>query len=247
MRNAGYFARVGSDGDDGGSNVDRHYRERLAKLGEIAIEIAHELRNVLQVISSSAYVARHETTRGDARAALPHVLKIEKSARTAHGIVDDLMALARGDLQFESILLADVLVAVRAELTPGGGPGRVAWDDALDPPDQRVLAHAGLLVRLFHTLYENAIQASAPAAPRIATRARAAAGRVIIDVTDDGPGVPADVAARVFEPLVTARAGGTGVGLALARRIADALGGSIALVEDASPGATFRIELAGVR
>jgi signal transduction histidine kinase len=66
---------------------------------------------------------------------------------------------------------------------------------------------------------------------------------VIIDVHDDGPGVPPDIAKRIFEALVTGRTGGTGLGLALARRIAAAHGGSIALVQPEEPGATFRIEL----
>lgn len=222
--------------------MDDDARERLAVVGEIATEVAHELRNVLQVISASAYVARHEAGRGEAPAALPHILKIEKNARIAHGIVDDLMALARGEtLHSEPILLAETLVAARDDIEPSAAQ----WDDALAPHDLRVRAHAGLLVRLLHVLYENAIQACAPRAPVVSTRARVEGGRVLLEVADDGPGVPSQIRARVFEPLVTARAGGTGLGLALARRIATAHGGTIQLVE-ATGGATFRIELPGV-
>ncbi|MGD0524729.1 MAG: HAMP domain-containing sensor histidine kinase [Polyangiaceae bacterium] len=221
---------------------DDDARERLAVVGEIAAEVAHELRNVLQVISASAYVARQEATKGDAPATLPHVAKIEKNARIAHGIVDDLMALARGEmLHSEPVLLAEIVVASRDDLTPDSAQ----WEDALKPHDLRVRAHPGLLVRLLHALYDNAIKASAPRAPRIATRARCSDGRVVIDVADDGPGVPAAIAARVFEPLVTARPGGTGLGLALARRIAAAHGGSIELLPG-SGGATFRLDLPGV-
>lgn len=226
-------------------SAEQDARERLAVVGEIAAEVAHELRNVLQVISASAYVARQEAAKGDAEATLPHVAKIEKNARIAHGIVDDLMALARGEtLHSEPVLLAEVVVAARAELADGAA----TWDDALEPRDLRVRAHPGLLVRLMHVLYENAVQASTPRAPRIATRGRADGGRVVIEVSDDGPGVPDHIAARVFEPLVTARPGGTGLGLALARRIAEAHGGSIVLVDSASAGAsgaTFRLVLPG--
>jgi signal transduction histidine kinase len=98
---------------------------------------------------------------------------------------------------------------------------------------------------LLHVLYENAVHASAPRIPAIATHARTGSGRVVIEVADDGPGVPADVAARVFEPLVSARPGGTGLGLALAQRVAAAHGGSIAFAGPRADGsgAVFRIEL----
>jgi signal transduction histidine kinase len=219
---------------------DSAARERLAVVGEIAAEVAHELRNVLQVISASAYVARQEAGKGDAAAALPHIAKIERNARIAHGVVDDLMALARGEaLNSEPVLLAEVLVAARADLEQGAAD----WDDALDPRDLRVRAHPGLLVRLLHVLYDNAILASAPRVPRIATRAAAVGGSVVVEVGDDGPGVPAELAAHLFEPLVTARPGGTGLGLALARRIATAHGGTIELVKAQDAGATFRIAL----
>jgi signal transduction histidine kinase len=221
-------------------------RERLAVVGEIAAEVAHELRNVLQIISASAYVVRQEVDRGDSAAAKPHVAKIERNARIAHNIVDDLMALARGEpLRSEPILLAEVLVAARADLAADAA----AWEDALEPRDVRVCAQPGLLARLLHVLYENAIHAGSPRRPTIATNARTEGARVVIEVADDGPGVPPEIAARVFEPLVTARAGGTGLGLALARRIAAAHGGSIALVEGPGPdglrGARFRVELPG--
>jgi signal transduction histidine kinase len=81
--------------------------------------------------------------------------------------------------------------------------------------------------------------------PTIETRAWAEEGRVVIEVADDGPGVPPEIASTIFEPLVTARAGGTGLGLALARRVVAAHSGTISLVSSAAgtTGATFRVEL----
>src|SRR5215472_9920620 len=84
-------------GASGGAPALVGDRERLALIGEIAAEIAHELRNVLQVVAASAYLARQEAQRGDAQAAAPHIAKIERNTRLAHSIVDDLMALARGE------------------------------------------------------------------------------------------------------------------------------------------------------
>lgn len=209
-------------------------RERLLAMGEIAAEVAHELRNLLQIITANTYLARQ-----DAAASGPFLLKIDRSARLAHSIVDDLMSLARGEVTpSESVLLAEAIVAARAEIAPGAA----TWEDATSPVDLRVRAHAGLVSRLLHALYENAILASRPRAPTITTRAHADGDAVLIEVADDGPGVPSELAARIFDPLVTGRSGGSGLGLALARRIVAAHGGSIALV-GSNVGACFHVRI----
>ncbi|HEY2512088.1 MAG TPA: HAMP domain-containing sensor histidine kinase [Polyangiaceae bacterium] len=210
-------------------------RERLAAIGEIAAEVAHELRNVLQIISASAYLARQ-----DPHESLVHVEKIEKNARLAFSIVDDLMSLARGEPTHATpTLVAELLVAARADIDAE----RAHWDDALTPSDLRVRAHPGLMVRVLHALYENAMHVTAPRAPAIRTSARVEGERVVFEVSDDGPGVPADLAPRIFDALVSGRAGGSGLGLAMAKRIVAAHGGTIALTNRDQPGATFRIEL----
>lgn len=230
-----YVSSVSSGLNQGGGQAEQS-RERLAVIGEIAVEIAHELRNVLQIISASAYVART-----DPAASLPHIVKIERNARVAHAIVDDLMALARGEaVHALPVLVADVLVAARADMNEAA-----VWEDAITPHDVRVRANAGLAARLLHALYDNAVKVSAPRKPTIATRARVEGDRVVLEVEDDGPGVAPELAPRIFDALVTGRTGGTGLGLALARRIAAAHGGTLSLGETppGKRGATFRIEL----
>jgi len=203
---------------------------RLASLGEIAAEVAHELRNALQIISANAYLAR--LTPSDPQ----YLLKIERSARLAHGIVDDVMALARGEADgalAEPAPLSEILATAR-ELLPDAD-----YDDHVAGITARV--QGGLCARLFHILYDNAIRAAVPARARIVTRATAhEGGSVTVEVSDDGPGVPPELRETLFEPLVTARPGGTGLGLALARRIAAAHEATIALVPGTN--ATFRID-----
>jgi signal transduction histidine kinase len=231
------------------STDDDDRKARLVAIGEIAAEVAHELRNALQIVSANVYLARQNLAESG-----PHLLKIERSARLAHNIVDDLMALARGEpAHAEPIPLVDTLMLAR-EMLPEPG---AELEDHIDPPNLVVRAHAGLASRLFHALYENAIRATATESPgkrcHIVTRAaKTADGKVVIEISDNGPGVPQEIAASLFEPLVSARAGGTGLGLALARRIADAHGGTIALLETSEAeqvskkegsGAAFRVTL----
>jgi signal transduction histidine kinase len=215
---------------------DDDKRERLVAIGEIAAEVAHELRNALQIISANVYLAKQDLAKCE-----PNLAKIERSARLAHSIVDDLMALARGEpAHAEPILFVEVMVAAREDLPERGA----TYEDRVEPTKVRVRAHHGLLSRCLHVLYENAIAASAPRPPTIETHAWVADQRFIIEVSDDGPGVSSAIASTIFEPLVTARVGGTGLGLALARRIVAAHAGTIALVPSANGhGATFRVEL----
>jgi signal transduction histidine kinase len=216
---------------------DERARERLVAIGEIAAEIAHELRNVLQLISTTAFLARQDPGQS-----LPHIERIERYARTAHGIVNDLMALARGEpAAAEPVLFAEVLVAARVDVDPEAA----SWEDVVVPASLRVRAHPGLVARVLHVLYDNAILAARPRAPRIVTRAERVAGAVRIEVADDGPGVPEAIAGRLFQPFVTGRADGTGLGLALAQRIVAAHGGSVCLAGEPAgkSGACFRVDL----
>ena len=151
-----------TDGPYAAVDTDVARKEHLAAMGEIAAEIAHELRNALQIVSANVYLARQNLAASE-----PHLVKIERSARLAHGIVDDLMALARGEpAHAEPIAVADVLILAR-EMLPEPG---ASFEDILTPTDVRVRAHLGLASRVLHVLYENSIRATAPRRPHIVTR-----------------------------------------------------------------------------
>lgn len=204
-------------------------REELWVLGELAGEAAHELRNALAVIGASASLLRS----ADPAQREAHIAKIERNARLAQGVVDALMAIARGEsVRWEPVALVTAMAEARKDSEP------LAYSDEV----ARELAVRGsevLLSRMFRVLYENALQAGAA---RVETRAARADDMVTLDVVDDGPGVPEAVRSTLFDPLVTTKKEGTGLGLALVRRVARAHGGDVALV-DSPRGAHFRITL----
>jgi signal transduction histidine kinase len=202
----------------------------FSALGEITAEIAHELRNSIQVIVTHAFLGRR-----DVAASGPHLAKIEEQARRAQSIIDDVLLLARGDAPKETFPLADAVSAV-ARAFEGRAEVSVSF-----PSDLRASGHPGLLERLFSVLVENAIHAHG-ATPRVDVSASVADGRIHIVVSDDGPGIPEEMVPRIFEVGVSGKKGGTGLGLALAHRIARAHGGDVRYVGSAS-GARFAIDL----
>ncbi len=211
----------------------------LSLLGEIAGEAAHELRNALAVIAASASLIRAPDAAARGVDVAGHVAKIERNTRIAQGVVDGLMALARGEsVRAGVVALADAVGEARKDVPLDPKKGAPAWADEL-PADFSVRGNELLLSRMFRVLYENAVQAGAS---KIATRAARTGETVTVDVSDDGPGVPEAVRATLFEPLVTTKTDGTGLGLALARRVARAHGGDVELVP-AAGGAHFRITL----
>ena len=204
--------------------------EELLLLGEMAGEAAHELRNALAVIAASASLLRS----ADGSARETHIAKIERNARVAQGVVDALMAIARGEsVRGEPVALASAIAEARKDV-----PAGLAYEDDV-PADLAVRGNEVLLSRMFRVLYENASQAGAK---NVSTRAARAGDVITIDVSDDGPGVPDEVRAKLFEPLVTSKKKGTGLGLALVRRVARAHGGDARWIATAT-GACFRVTL----
>jgi signal transduction histidine kinase len=102
------------------------------------------------------------------------------------------------------------------------------------------------LNQVFTNLLSNAIEATSPAGHFLARGARLE-GDVVIAIEDTGPGVDATTARRLFEPLVTTKVHGTGLGLALVKRIAERHGGSVAYEPRTGGGALFRVRLPAYR
>lgn len=221
---------------------ERVQRERLAALGELAAVVAHEVRNPLGAIFNALSVlTRLVPAEGDA----PGMLAIvrEESGRL-NQIVSDLLDFARPhaptpkpepiaplvESAVESVRMR--FPRARIEVFEDGGPV-VAWADA------RMLRQA--LVNLV----VNAVHASPEGEPIVVRVIGGASVR--IEVEDQGPGVPAELAARVFEPFFTTRASGSGLGLSVVQRVAEAHGGRVELASPETGGAVFTLTFAAER
>ena len=140
--------------------------------------------------------------------------------------------------------LREVVANVRALLAPQAERSGVRLE--FDVPDApvSVVADAIEMEQVVFNLVRNAIEAvgAADEGGRVSVTLRQEAGRTLLEVADDGPGVAEALRPRLFTPFTTTRADGTGLGLALSQRLVERAGGEIALV-DGGPGATFRVVL----
>jgi two-component system sensor histidine kinase HydH len=214
--------------------------ERLATIGQFAASIGHELRNPLGVIESSAFLMKQHLERQPAPEPklVRHLDKIAAEVKRSNKTINDLLELARNKpLQRRPIRIDELLALATASANL---PGTVTVDQDV-PAGLTVPVDADQIARVLANLMINASQAMGGRG-RIWLSAEAVPGRTNIRVRDSGPGVPLDIRHRIFEALFTTKARGSGLGLALCRRITDAHGGSIAL-EPSGPGASFLVTI----
>ncbi|MCB9797148.1 MAG: hypothetical protein H6741_31055 [Alphaproteobacteria bacterium] len=204
--------------------------ETLASLGRMAASVAHEVRNPLGVIRSSAALIEEGLApeSEDAEAAQFILEEVDRLDDYVGRILDYARPLLpeRRPVDLGAVAArARRLIDGRLEVEVEGATPEVEGDEEL-------------LVRLLLGLLVNAAEAGAS---RVRLRLGEGAGEVRVDVCDDGEGVPEGAREMLFEPFFTTKAQGTGLGLALARRVAEAHGGGLELVE--GEGTCFRLSL----
>ena len=219
-------------------------QERLAALAELSGVIAHEVRNPLGVIFNALATLKRilPTLPGDSRELLEI---IDEEAARLNRLVSAVLELVRpvepemGPVAIDAIAsqaiaaarsLADTKAEVRLEIAP---------DLPAIHADERMLLQALI------SLVTNAIQAPnrrGPIKVRISVEPRPS-DMVRFEVEDDGSGVPTEVVDRIFSPFFTTRAAGTGLGLPIVKRVADAHRGTIELLRNTQRGATFVLRI----
>ena len=214
--------------------------ERLATIGQFSASIGHELRNPLGVIESSLFLLRQHL--GPEVVQAPgvdkHLNRIGGEVKRASKTIADLLDLAGNRPPRRQVTHLRELVesAARAALLPTA----VTVTVASTPDDVAIEVDPDQLRQVFVNLFVNAAQATPDGCHVQVQGQPLPSGACRIRVRDDGPGVPVDVRHRIFEALFTTKARGSGLGLALCRRIMEAHGGSIEL-EPSDCGAAFAL------
>jgi PAS domain S-box-containing protein len=229
-------------------------RDRLASLGEMAAGIAHELKNPLAGIEVMAGLLRRQVP--DSKDAQSLLADIISEAKLANAIVVEMLEFVRPiRLQVERTDLTDVLhqAVTLAETKATRGDISVTVELAAELPTIEGDAHQ--LCQVFTNLLTNAFEAldgrgsvSITATVGLmdaafAQEARAPIPTVVIEIVDNGPGVPAELTDKIFNPFFTTKPQGSGLGLAIVRKIVDAHDGRIDVSNNPDAGTRFRITL----
>lgn len=216
--------------------------ERLGTFGQLAGSIGHELRNPLGVIETSLYLIGSRL--GDDERVRKHLGRIGEQLRLANGIITKMLDIIRDrPMNRERVVLKDVLSSVLgASRVDCGTPVEVVGLE-----DQTVEGDALALRQILMNLVENAQQAAGMNG-RVTltfTSEDDPTGRalVVIAIEDDGPGVDPSVRRRLFEPLMTTKRTGIGLGLALVKRLVERHSGTIAYEPREGAGARFVVKL----
>ena len=216
---------------------------KFAFVGEIAAGIAHEIRTPLGILRSSAQILGRSLPP-----AQPNgnelVEMIVSEVDRLDRVVAGLLEIARPHApRMESTALSMVL-ARALDFTEGQARGLgIVLRRALDPTLPPARCDPEQIYQVALNLIVNALQIL-PGGGMVTVRTlRGLNGRVGFEVSDNGPGIPADACERIFTPFFTMRKGGTGLGLALVQRVVQAHQGTVSVDSMVGRGTTFRVEL----
>ena len=220
-------------------------KERLAAIGQMASVVGHEIRNPLAVINNSIYFIKTKVNAAAAASAVPiepkitkHISIIESEIRQANGIIDEILGFARTrelnpKVTNLNAYMEDLLMSFpfppHIELVKQFAPGNPAVNIDTDE-----------MAQALRNLIKNGIEVM-PERGRVSVRTEAADGMVRIDVEDAGPGIPKETLEKIFAPFFTTKARGTGLGLAVVKKIADRHKGRVEVVSVVGKGTCFKL------
>lgn len=213
----------------------------LASIGENASALAHEIKNPLTAVNMALRAVADglgEDQRAVVEELAGRLAKLEKTMRRTLSFAKPIEPCV------ERVDIGALLDRVLLELSPELEAAEIQVDEELEPDATQASLDPLLFEEVFTNLVRNSIQARREEGGVLRVRThRTEARDLVLDVEDDGPGVPRHLLPDLFQPFVSGRAEGFGIGLALVRKIVEAHGGTIEAGTSHLGGALFRLVL----
>ncbi|HXN09770.1 MAG TPA: ATP-binding protein [Steroidobacteraceae bacterium] len=233
--------------EDTGEIAAKVQQTKLAALGRLSASIAHEIRNPVGAMSHAAQLLAESPVLGREDRRLTEIMQTN-SARVS-GIIDNVLQLSRREApRPQRLMLGEWVSRFRAEFcaTLQLPDHRLVQDGASE--DIEVRTDGSQLHQILWNLCQNSVAHALPHAGEAPIELRfgrlGGVGRPFLQVADRGPGISATDIERIFEPFFTRAPGGTGLGLFLARELAQANGATLLYEAREGGGSTFRIVFA---
>ncbi|HYE92961.1 MAG TPA: ATP-binding protein [Terriglobales bacterium] len=217
---------------------------------EFLSRMSHELRTPLNGILGFAQLLEMDAQAPEQRESVGHILR---GGRHLLRLIDEVLDLARIEagrlaISLEPVLVSEVVRGALDLVRPLATPRRIALDDETAAPDRYVVADRQRLQQVLLNLLSNAIKYNRDAGRVRVACASAADGRTTLTVHDTGPGIAPELQARLFTPfdrLGAEQSGvpGTGLGLALSKRLLEAMDGRLTVESAPRRGTTFAVAL----
>jgi PAS domain S-box-containing protein len=215
-------------------------KERLAAIGSTAGMVGHDIRNPLQAIASDVFLLKSnlaEMPESKMKVEMQESLDgIEANVHYINKIVQDLQDYARPINP--SPLEISLETMCEEVLFKNGVPDNVDVSCQIENKVKRIVADPEMLKRILSNLVTNALQAM-PNGGKIRIHAYQESGNTVITVQDTGGGIPEDVKPKLFTPLFTTKSKGQGFGLAVVKRMTEALHGTVTFESKVREGTKF--------
>ena len=225
---------------------------RLNELGEMASTLAHELNQPLAAIANYTQGCVRLLRNMDDAVAVRMKEALEETARQslrAGGIIRHLREFVlRGETEKAPEDIRKLIEEAGALALVGSRERGVRSVFDFSPGVATVMVDRVQIQQVLINLMRNAMEAMRDSERRelVIRTSSGDEGSVIIEVSDTGPGISDEIAARLFQPFVTSKPGGMGIGLSISRRIVEAHGGELSASRNAEGGATFRFSLPAI-
>ncbi|HCC46620.1 MAG TPA: hypothetical protein DEQ38_00645 [Elusimicrobia bacterium] len=218
-------------------------KERLAAIGQMSSVVGHEIRNPLAVINNSIYFIKTKTNAqpNPEPKVLKHISIIESEIRQANGIIDEILGYARTkELNPKVMHLNSYLEDLTMSFPV---PPHVEMIKNFAPENPAVNIDPDEMAQALRNLIKNGIEVM-PESGKLYVRSEMVdAGTVRIDVEDTGCGMPKETAEKIFAPFFTTKARGTGLGLAVVKKMADRHKGRVEVSSVVGKGTCFMMYL----